>query len=140
HVIVRTSWLFGPGGRNFVKAIAGLLDEGKAPRVVRDQTGAPTYSPELAPRLIDMALLDEAAGTWHLTNAGQCSWYAYARAVAEEKLIDPDVIQPVTAREWDAAATRPEYSVLDCSETWNLGIAPLPSWRESLSDYLQNYL
>jgi dTDP-4-dehydrorhamnose reductase len=139
YLIVRTSWLFGPNGKNFVDTMRGLFEQGVEVSVVCDEVGSPTYSVELASRLVEMVLNDGVVGTYHLTGAGSCSWYELACYIAEEVGYDPEKIGKVTAQEWGATARRPKYSVLDCTSTYATGIAPMPNWRDSVRKYIGDY-
>ncbi len=138
-LIVRTSWLYGPDGKNFVNTMRALFERGVEVKVVCDETGSPTYSVELAPRLVEMLLKKEFRGTYHLTGTGSCSWHKLACYVANKVGYDPEKIGKVTAAEWGAAAKRPKYSVLDCTATYTAGITPMPDWQESVDSYLNDY-
>lgn len=141
HVVVRTSWLFGVHGPNFVKAIRGQIRKGTNPlRVVADQRGRPTYTPHLAEAIIRLARLayesDVARGIVHYADSDECTWFDFATAIAEESGSDVTVT-PVTSAEYPRPATRPAYSVLSTERYERLtGVAP-DSWREGLSEYLK---
>jgi dTDP-4-dehydrorhamnose reductase len=140
HLIVRTSWLFGRGGWNFVEAIRGQIAKGTNPlRVVADQRGRPTYTPHLAQAIIRLSRLayesDVARGIVHYADTDECSWFDFARAIVEESGASVDV-QPVTTDEFPRPAKRPAYSVLSTERYERLtGVAP-DSWREGLREYL----
>jgi dTDP-4-dehydrorhamnose reductase len=136
-LIIRTAWLYGPGGPNFVQTMLNLARAGKPLRVVDDQIGAPTFTHDLAEatlRLID----HDARGIWHVTNAGQTSWFGFAQAIFEEFGLTPD-LQPTTSAEWKKlkpnSATRPAYSVLDLEPYAKLTGTPMRHWREALREY-----
>ena len=130
HYSVRTSWLFGPGGRNFVDTMLALGRERDEVRVVSDQVGCPTYTGHLAEGLL--ALLDtEAYGMHHMVAAEQCSWAEFAAAIFEDAGVDCRVT-PVTSEEFPRPAPRPAYSVLRSER----GAPELPAWREGLRAYL----
>jgi dTDP-4-dehydrorhamnose reductase len=134
HLIVRTSWLFGRDGPNFVLTILRLAAERPQLRVVADQRGAPTWTGHLAPavlRLIEIA----PPGTYHLTNSGVTTWYGLAVAAIRARGLDTDVV-PITTAEYPTPAARPAYSVLDNRRWRELGEPPLPSWETGLSSYL----
>ena len=140
HVIVRTSWLFGVHGPNFVEAIRNQIRKGTDPlRVVSDQRGRPTYTPHLARAVIRLARLahdsDVARGIVHYADAEECSWFDFARAIAEE--VGSDVtVKPVTTDQFPRPARRPAYSVLSTERYERLtGVAP-DSWRDGLKEYL----
>ena len=135
HAIVRTSWLFGVNGLNFVEAIRNQIQKGTNPlRVVNDQRGRPTYTPHLADAIIRVANLD-ARGMLHYADQPECTWYDFARAIVEE--IGADVqIKPVSTEDFPRSAARPAYSVLSTERYERLtGVAPA-SWREGLREYL----
>lgn len=140
HLIVRTSWLFGTRGYNFVEAIRGQIARGTNPlKVVSDQRGRPTYTPHLAQAIIRLARLahdsDVARGIVHYADADECSWFDFARAIVEESGAATEV-KPVTTDEFPRPAKRPAYSVLSTERYERLtGVAP-DSWREGLTEYL----
>jgi len=131
--IVRTSWLYGPGGKNFVDTIAKLLTEKEGLQVVCDQIGSPTYTFDLAAKIRE--LLGRGYGTYHITNSGSCSWYEFAMAIAAKKEITKP-ITPVTSEEFSRPAKRPPYSVLGSTFLTLEGIAPTRHWQEALRDHL----
>ena len=131
HLIVRTSWLFGVHGNNFVEAIRGQIRKGNPLRVVSDQRGKPTYTPHLARAIIRLALAD-ARGVFHYADDDECSWYDFAVAIAGSY-----PIKPVTSDEFVRPAKRPAYSVLSTERYQRVtGVAP-DSWREGLAEYLE---
>jgi dTDP-4-dehydrorhamnose reductase len=130
HFVVRTSWLFGRGGRNFVETMLGLADRGEA-TVVSDQVGCPTYTPHLAEGLLRLAATDQY-GIHHMSAAGHVSWHGFAQAIFEEAGIDCRVLSTTTA-ELARPAPRPAWSVLDTE--WP-GAVRLPDWRDGLRAYL----
>lgn len=140
HLVLRTSWLFGVHGPNFVEAIRTQIRKGTNPlRVVADQRGRPTYTPHLAEAIIRLTNVarqsDLARGIVHYADAEECSWFDFARAIAEESGSDVTV-KPVTTGEFPRPARRPAYSVLSTERYERLtGVAPA-SWREGLREYL----
>lgn len=130
HFVVRTAWLFGTGGRNFVETMLDLADTGQV-TVVRDQVGSPTYTRHLADGLLRLAATD-AYGVHHMTAGGHCSWADFARAIFAEAGVDCQVL-PATSDEFPRPAARPAWSVLDTE--WPDAIY-LPDWPEGLRDYL----
>ncbi len=134
YLIVRTSWLFGPGGKNFPDTI--LRAAGRNPRleVVADQRGAPTYSRDLAAGLGDLIEKD-ASGIVHLTNRGDCSWYEYAVFILRTAGIDAEVV-PISSGKLARPAPRPRYSVLSLERYRAItGKSPRP-WEEAVREYL----
>jgi dTDP-4-dehydrorhamnose reductase len=126
HHIVRTSWLFGPGGANFVETILRLAAERDVLRVVDDQVGKPTFTGHLAPALLELAA-SEDYGIHHRAGGGQCTWFEFASLIVERARADCRV-EPCTSDEFPRPAPRPAYSVL--------GGGDLRSWRQGLEDYL----
>jgi dTDP-4-dehydrorhamnose reductase len=140
HLVIRTSWLFGLHGPNFVEAIRNQIRKGTNPlRVVADQRGRPTYTPHLAAAIIRVARLayesEVARGVVHYADVDECSWFDFARAIAEESGSGVTVV-PVTTEEFPRPAKRPAYSVLSTERYERLtGVRP-ESWREGLREYL----
>lgn len=141
HVVVRTSWLFGTHGPNFVEAIRNQIRKGTDPlRVVSDQRGRPTYTPHLAQAVIRLALMadesDVAQGIVHYADRDECSWFDFANAIVEE--CDAQVrVKPVSTDEFPRPAKRPGYSVLSTERYERLtGLKP-ESWRDGLHEYLR---
>lgn len=140
HVIVRTSWLFGVHGPNFVEAIRNQIRKGVSPlRVVDDQHGRPTYTPHMAHAIIRLARLaqdsPDARGLFHYADQDACTWYEFAKAIVEEIGAATEV-RPVSTGEFPRPAKRPAYSVLSTERYERVtGVKP-ESWREGLRDYL----
>jgi dTDP-4-dehydrorhamnose reductase len=129
-LIVRTSWLFGAGGRNFVATMLRLGEERGEVKVVSDQVGCPTFTCHLADALL--ALADgHGHGFLHVAGAGSCSWFDFARTIFERSRVDASV-RPCTTGEFPRPARRPANSVL-ASER---GAPALPSWQDGLDAYL----
>lgn len=137
HLIVRTAWLFGVHGPNFVEAIRNQIRKGTNPlRVVNDQRGRPTYTPHLARAIIRLAGNDNARGVVHYADEPECTWFDFAEAIVEESGATTEVT-PVTTAEFPRPARRPAYSVLSTERYERLtGVRP-DSWREGLHEYLQ---
>ncbi|MCU1227441.1 MAG: TDP-4-dehydrorhamnose reductase [Acidobacteria bacterium] len=144
HLIVRTAWLFGVHGPNFVEAMRNQVKKGTNPlRVVNDQRGRPTYTPHLAGALIRLSLRaaesDEARGIVHYADEGEVSWYGFACAIVAglgERTFDEIAVEPVSSAEFPRPAKRPAYSVLSTERYTRLtGVDP-ESWREGLQEYL----
>ncbi|MCE9577253.1 MAG: dTDP-4-dehydrorhamnose reductase [Deltaproteobacteria bacterium] len=140
--VVRTSWLFGPGGPNFVATMLRLLRANPEVRVVHDQTGRPTYAPDLALALVDLALAAPAvaSGVYHFANAGAVTWFELASAARElaiaRGLPIVGALTPITTAEYPTPARRPRWSVLATDKiTAALGRAPRP-WADGLAAYL----
>jgi dTDP-4-dehydrorhamnose reductase len=133
HLIVRTSWLYAPWANNFVRTMAKLTRDKPALKVVHDQRGRPTSAEHLARTAL--ALLDRGAtGTYHVTDGGECTWYEFTVAIAQQ-LGRTCAITPCTTAEFPRPAPRPAYSVLDLAKTEAL-LGPMPDWRGNLRDVL----
>lgn len=135
HVIVRTQWLYGINGKNFVETMLRLATEKKELAVVDDQIGSPTWTVDLA--LAIKALVEkDCRGIYHAANAGFCSWNEFARAIFAESGLDVTV-NPMSTKDLGRPAPRPLYSTLDCGRlTRDTGFQPQP-WREALKHYLK---
>jgi dTDP-4-dehydrorhamnose reductase len=130
HYIVRTSWVQGAHGGNFVKTMLRLGAERDEVTVVDDQTGSPTFTFDLAPALRRLAVTGRF-GTYHLTNSGHCTWFELATAIFGEAGLSVDV-RPTDTATFGAPAPRPAFSVLDNQMARLIGLEPLPDWRTSL--------
>ena len=131
HFVVRTSWLFGAGGRNFVETMLGLAGAGGPVLVVRDQVGCPTYTGHLAGALI--RLVDgESYGLHHIAGQGECSWFEFANEIFEQSAVETRAMS-CTSDEFPRPAPRPAYSVLRTERDYGF---ELPTWQEGLASYL----
>jgi dTDP-4-dehydrorhamnose reductase len=150
YFIIRTSWLYGPSGKNFVETILRLAQEREELRVVADQIGTPTFTADLAQAIFNLLALDmshpsrltpyEGYGIYHYSNSGQCSWYEFACAIVQKfveggGLIKVKSILPIKTEEYPLPATRPAYSVFDKSKYSRATGAYVPTWQESLQTY-----
>ncbi|MEH1125184.1 dTDP-4-dehydrorhamnose reductase [Micromonospora sp. CPCC 206061] len=134
--VVRTAWLYGAHGRNFVSTMLRLAGEREHLDVVDDQRGQPTWSYALASRLVELGLQDAPPGVYHGTASGETTWYGLARAVFELSGLDPDRIRPTTSDKYPRPAPRPAYSVLGHAR-WSLaGLPPMTDWKAMLTSYL----
>jgi dTDP-4-dehydrorhamnose reductase len=131
--VVRTAWVYGAVGSNFVKTIVALEAKQPTISVVDDQRGAPTWSRDLAYGLVTLGRSSAAPGIYHCTNAGEATWYDVARAVFEELGADPSRVQPTTTAAFPRPAPRPAYSVLGNRRWRTAGQPLLRPWREALS-------
>ena len=133
YYIVRTSWVYGQHGHNFVKTMLRLAEERNEVKVVDDQIGSPTYTIDLA-RFIEELVQTEKYGIYHASNTGVCSWYEFAKAIFEEVGIDIE-ITPIKTKDFPRPAPRPLYSVMDHMAIRANGLTDLRHWREGLKDY-----
>lgn len=134
HFIVRSSWVFGSHGSNFVKTMLRLSEKYSAVRVVADQVGAPTYTEDLAPLLCDM-VQTERYGTYHATNEGECSWAEFAKAIFQMSVRETTVEEISTSDYTAAKADRPLNSRLSKRRLLEAGFSPLPLWRNALERF-----
>jgi len=132
--VVRTAWVYGASGSNFVSTIARLLGDRDTIDVVDDQQGSPTWSRELARGLIALGVADVPPGIWHCTAADDTTWCGFARAIAAELGTDPDRVRPTTTAAFPRPAPRPAYSVLSHAKWERFGLPAMPDWRSMLSD------
>ena len=132
--VVRTAWLYGATGHNFVKTMVRLEKERETVSVVDDQRGSPTWSRDLAAGLLALAGADVPAGTYHATNRGETTWCGFTKAIFEELGADPDRVQPTTSEAFARPAPRPAYSVLSPRAWDEAGLPPLPDWRAALAE------
>jgi len=135
YFIVRTSWIFGSNGNNFVETMLKLSQEKDRLNVVNDQRGCPTYSVDLANCIINMIKTDYY-GIYHVSNSGSCTWYEFAIAIFEEAGIKIQV-NPVSTEEFPRLARRPSYSVFDHMALRLNGLPDMRHWREALRSYLK---
>ena len=132
--VVRTAWVYGASGPNFVKTMARLESERETVSVVDDQRGSTTWSADLATGLIALARARDSvpAGTYHCTNSGETTWFGFTQAIFEELGADPARVQPTTTDKFPRPAPRPAYSVLSDTAWRAAGLPPLRTWREAL--------
>ena len=135
HLIVRTQWLYGLHGKNFVETMLRLATEKKELAVVNDQIGSPTWTVDLGMAI--KALIDRGCrGTYHVANGGFCSWNEFARTIFAEAGIEVTV-NPMSTGDLGRPAPRPLHSTLDCGKLLrDTGVQPEP-WREALKSYLK---
>jgi len=135
YFIVRTAWVYGEFGQNFVKTMLRLVKEKEEIGVVNDQIGSPTYTVDLARFIIEL-VQTEKFGIYHATNSGACSWYEFAKAIFEESNMKVKV-NPITTEQFPRPAKRPKYSVLDNFSLKVNGFPMLRHWREALKEFLK---
>ena len=140
HVILRTAWLYGPGGNNFVRTMLRLFREREEVRVVADQWGSPTFAGDLADAILQVITRDSVPyGTYHFTNEGRTNWFEFAREIHDQAirkglLEKPVRIVPIQTGQYPTRARRPANSCLSkekIKETFGIPVRP---WREALAD------
>lgn len=132
--IVRTAWLYGAGGKNFVKTMLGLERTRETVSVVDDQVGQPTWSADLARQIVALAQSAAPAGIYHATNSGQTSWYGFTRKIFELVGADPDRVLPTTTDAFPRPAPRPPFSVLGHDAWQRAGLSPMRPWQDALTE------
>ena len=136
HLVVRTAWLYGHGGRNFVEAIRGQIDSGaESLKVVADQRGSPTFCDDLAETVLDLMNAD-IDGVVHAVNTGETTWHGFAVAIASFLGKDVEVLR-VRTGDFPRPAPRPAYSVLDTSRLSAVLGRSMPPWEDALARYLE---
>ncbi len=146
YYIIRTSWLYGPGGPNFVETIARLATERDELGIVADQYGTPTYSGDLAEAIVGLVTSREASppyGLYHFSNQGECSWYEFACEIVSQLRkkgcpVKAQRIQPIRTEDYPVPAKRPRYSVLSKEKYRRATGADIPEWKDSLGKYFDN--
>jgi len=134
YFIIRTSWVFGANGNNFVKTMLKLAKERDSLSVVADQIGSPTFTVDLAALLCEM-LFTEKYGTYHATNEGYCSWYEFACEIFRIARVEVEV-NPVTSEEYITKAKRSKNSRLSKKSLDDNGFSRLPHWEDALTRYI----
>jgi len=143
YFIIRTSWLYGPGGKNFVETILRLAGEREELRIVADQQGSPTYTEDLANAVFSLLETEGARrpyGIYNFSNAGSCSWYEFAveivRLARSNKLpVKVGRIIPIRTEDFPLPAKRPSYSIFSKQKYETITGRTIPEWRESLIKY-----
>lgn len=144
YFIVRTSWVYGLHGKNFVKTMLRLGEERPEIKVVNDQHGSPTYTVDLASFLLEL-IQTEKYGIYHASNSGVCTWYEFAMAIFKEaqsisgKSFSAQV-HPCTTEEYPLPAPRPRNSVMEHLSIRTNGLTDLRPWRDGLREFLRGYL
>jgi len=143
YLIIRTSWLYGPGGKNFVETILRLAGEREELRIVADQQGSPTYTEDLANAVFSLLETEDVQmpyGIYHFSNAGSCSWYEFALEIVRlarlNKLpVKAESIKPIRTEDYPLPAKRPSYSIFSKQKYETITGRSIPEWRESLIRY-----
>lgn len=134
--IVRTAWLYGEHGPNFVKTMLRLAADRETLSVVDDQVGQPTWTLDLARQIAALIDSDAPAGAYHGTNSGQTSWFGFTREIFRLSGLDPERVLPTDSASFVRPAARPAYSVLGHARWADAGLAPMRPWEEALAEAL----
>jgi len=130
--VVRTAWVYGGTGANFVKTMVRLEGERESVSVVDDQRGSPTWSADLARALVELARSSATPGVYHCTGTGDTTWFGFTQAIFGELGADPARVLPTTTDAFPRPAPRPAYSVLSDAAWRAAGLTPMPGWRDAL--------
>jgi len=145
YFIVRTSWLYGPGGKNFADTIIRLAIERNKLRIVSDQVGTPTYTEDLAQAIFSLLSLNHTHyGIYHYSNEGECSWYEFAEEIISQLKKQGESFRvkefvPIRTEEYPLPAKRPAYSVLSKEKIKTATGIKIPGWKDSLEKYLTKF-
>jgi dTDP-4-dehydrorhamnose reductase len=132
--VVRTAWLYGAHGPNFVKTMARLASERDTVSVVDDQRGQPTWTVDLADAIVRLVTSEAPFGTYHGTSSGETTWFGFAQAIFAELGLDPARVKPTTSDAFPRPAPRPAYSVLGHDAWRTAGVAPIQAWSGALTE------
>ncbi|GAB3582465.1 dTDP-4-dehydrorhamnose reductase [Calidifontibacter terrae] len=130
--VVRTAWLYGAGGKNFVKTMLRLAEERDILKVVADQVGQPTWTGDLANLIVRLVTSGAPGGYYHGTSAGETSWHGFANEVFSLTGLDPERIQPISTADFPTPAARPANSVLGHDAFAAIGVEPIGHWGDRL--------
>lgn len=137
-LVVRTSWLYGMTGHNFIRAILKRAKDLGALKVVNDQIGAPTCTETLADGIVKLLTTSES-GIFHITNSGRCSWYDFASEIVAAVGWSDVPVATLTTKDLNLPAPRPAFSVLDNARWRALGFAPAPDWRDKFREFFVRF-
>ncbi len=137
-IIIRTSWMFGEHGNNFVKTILRLGKEKELLSVIYDQIGTPTYAKDLARTILDILpkIHNSAVEIYHYSNEGVCSWYDFAKEIVKMSKLSCK-ITPIETFQYETPALRPHYSLLNRSKIKSTFMIEIPYWKDSLDEFLK---
>jgi dTDP-4-dehydrorhamnose reductase len=136
--LIRSSWIFGPGGKNFGSRVIEFARRGAAIRAVTDQTSIPTYAPDLAARIDDVISMG-AHGLYHITNMGPATWFDFSRLALNLAGLEEVQVEPVTREALQQLAPRPRYTAMRCLVSEKLGLVPLRHWNDALVEFVREY-
>ena len=135
-VIVRSAWLFGQHGPNFVATMLRLAGERETLTVVDDQRGQPTWTRDLAQKIVEIIDADITSGIFHGTSSGETTWFGFAREIFSQAGLDPERVAPTDSASFVRPAPRPAYSVLGHDAWARSGLTPIRSWQAALAEAL----
>jgi dTDP-4-dehydrorhamnose reductase len=137
YILIRTAWLYGINGKNFVQTILEKVKTTKKLTVVDDQVGSPTYTKDLA-AAVDLLIKQNAKGIFHITNRGSCSWFQFAVKILQEAGINDIDVTPIKSDQLQRPAKRPAYSVLSMQKFIQTTGKTMQPWQLGLQDYLES--
>jgi dTDP-4-dehydrorhamnose reductase len=137
YILIRTAWLYGVNGKNFVQTILEKVKTTKKLTVVDDQVGSPTYTNDLA-AAVDLLIKQNAKGIFHITNRGSCSWFQFAVKILQEAGIHDVDVTPIKSDQLQRPAKRPAYSVLSMQKFIHTTGKTMQPWQLGLQDYLES--
>lgn len=138
-LVVRIAWVFGPDKATLVDKMVELVSQGKKVRIVTDQVGSPTYTPDLAPALLALAR-QRVTSLLHVVNQGQVSRHAQITRAVELAGLDGAMVEPILSSEFDLPAQRPEYSALDTRRFMRISPGGLPTWTDALARHMTGWM
>ena len=134
--VIRTSWLYGASGKNFVKTIAKKALHNETAKVVDDQEGSPTSARDLAKGIMDLIERHPKPGVYHYSNTGSCTWFELAQSIYKIVGADSNLVSPISSSTLDLIAKRPRFSLLSKEKCKSAGLLEIPSWESSLETLL----
>ena len=138
--VIRTSWLYGASGKNFVKTIAKKAIHNETAKVVDDQEGSPTSARDLAKGIMDLIERHPKPGVYHYSNTGSCTWFELAQSIYKKVGADSNLVSPISSSALELKAKRPKYSLLSKEKWKSTGFSEIPNWESSLETLLPEIL
>ena len=138
--VIRTSWLYGVNGRNFVKTMAAKALKNEVATVVDDQVGSPTSARDLARAILAIIEKAPAPGVYHYSNSGSCSWFELARTIYSKIGADTALVHPIKTASLNLKATRPQFSLLSKEKWRSADLSEIPEWEDALEELLPEIL
>jgi dTDP-4-dehydrorhamnose reductase len=138
--VIRTSWLYGVNGKNFVKTLCGKALKSESAQVVGDQVGNPTSARDLATGIFELIEKKPSPGVYHFANQGSCSWFEFARQIYRLSGADPHLVKPIESSLLNLKAIRPKFSKLSVDKWESSGLGRINSWQESIENIFPEIL